>query len=177
MVLWLQYRQKMSHLIMEKAQMQIDWDQLFEEHKYTRNVWALTASSNNPKLPAECFDKIGLKQSLVVRISENHCSTCVDQLLFQVKKHLESIGHQQIIVLYSGQTPAFVKQKHRTHLLDPVRFIEITDSIPLCSMDQFNLPYCFLTQGGFISNTFLPYPANDNFTSTYLNNIALILNN
>ncbi|MCD6347086.1 MAG: hypothetical protein J7L96_06680, partial [Bacteroidales bacterium] len=172
LLVWMQFRSKTRDVVSEQQQIEASYNQLLREYSETRKAWAVSAAANNQRLPEQCEKVIGLKKALVVRISDQYCSTCVDQLLFQVKKYIKQIGPEQLFIVYSGHSPAFVQLKSRSKMVEPVRFIEIPEDLKVSSLDEFHVPYFFIAQKGFITSTFMPYPVNEQHTAIYLDNIA-----
>ena len=176
LLVWTQYRVKAHELMSEKSIAQSSYEQLLGNYKETRTAWAVSASSEVSVLPEQCLKEIGMKKALVVRISDQHCSTCVDQLLFRIKKYISLIGPEQLYVVFSKHEANQMQLKKRVRLIKPIKFIEISEDLTLTSLDQFNIPYLFIAREGHITKCYMPFPVNEQHTTTYLDNFVHNLN-
>ncbi len=160
----------------ERSIAQSSYEQLLGNYKETRTAWAVSASSGVSMLPEQCLKEIGLKEALIVRISDQYCSTCIDQLLFQIKKYISLIGPDKLYVVYSGQSKTQMQLKKRSRLIKPIKFIEIPVGLTLTSLDRFYVPYLFIAREGYITKSYMPFPVNEQHTKTYLDNFVQNLN-
>lgn len=143
--------------------------------------WEFTMQSNDRALPEELAVKpgngavsdlnkyIGLSKKLILVLSDRHCSTCVDQLLFMIKNEIPEINRDNILVLFSVSSPTQDQWRHRKKILTGVEFLEISDKGLKLPMDSLEIPYFFMTGPERLADlTFTPYPSLEVQTKEYL---------
>jgi hypothetical protein len=143
--------------------------------------WEYTILSNNMALPKPLLAKTidgsvadfpectRSGEKLVLVLSDRHCSTCVDQLLFTVKNEFPQLERDKIIVLFSSTGPSKEQWHYREKILDGVRFLEIADRSLHLPLDTLDIPYVFVTGPEHIADlTFTPYPTLESQTHKYL---------
>lgn len=146
--------------------------------------WQFTLRSNDLPLPESLSVKtwksgktdlnsfIGQSNKLVLVLSDRHCSTCVDQLLFTMKNEMPEISRTSILVLFSVNGPTMEQWKHRQKILSGVEFLEIADKSLNFPADSLEIPYFFLTGPEHLADlTFTPYPSLETQTKEYLRHI------
>lgn len=144
--------------------------------------WAFTLKSNDtplpvgiwvqpPKSPATDLSSfLGRSKKLVLVLSDRHCSTCVDQLLFAIKNEYSEMNRDNLLILYSVLGPTRELWSHRQKILTGVDFLEIRDNSLQLPMDSLEIPYFFMTGPEPVANlTYTPYPTLEAQTREYLN--------
>jgi|GEM_PF-1678338 len=144
--------------------------------------WEFTMKSNNKEIPegiwvqpskgdaTDLNNYIGQSKKLVLVLSDRHCSTCVDQLLFMVKNEITEINRDNLLILFSVQGPTREQWNHRQKILTGVEFLEIQDKSLQLPMDSLEIPYFFMTGPEHLADlTFTPYPTLEVQTKEYLN--------
>jgi len=173
LILVFQYRSTLRKDRMKAEEENVILSNTLVNAELANRAWATSVSIPPRKIPIECLGALSSDNILVVRLSDKQCSSCVDQLLFEIRKHLTDIGSDNLIVIYSSKKDHYINQQFRVRLLKPVEFIEIPDSLEVTPLDQFRIPYLFIVNGnGYVQASFLPYPANDKLTGVFLNHIA-----
>ncbi|MCK5821235.1 MAG: hypothetical protein KAH17_05100 [Bacteroidales bacterium] len=173
LVLVFQYRNTIRKAQMKAGKENIILRKTLADAELSTLAWASSVSIPQRKIQTEYLDVLPPNGVLVVRLSDKQCSTCIDQLIFEIRKHLTDIGPDNLIVMYSSKRDHHINQQFRLRLLDPVKFISIPDSLELTPLDQFRIPYLFLINGaGDVQASFLPFPATTKYTSIFLKHIA-----
>ncbi|MCX6226882.1 MAG: hypothetical protein NTV01_19395 [Bacteroidia bacterium] len=144
--------------------------------------WEFTMKSNDHPLPqgilvqpekgsvADLNNFIGRSKKLVLVLSDRHCSTCVDQLLFTVKNEIPEVYRNNILILFSVNGPTREQWNHRQKILTGVEFLQIQDKGLKLPMDSLAIPYFFITGPEHLANlAFTPYPSLEVQTKEYLN--------
>ena len=110
-------------------------------------------------------------KKLVLVLSDRHCSTCVDQLLFMVKNEIPEFYRNNVLILYSSGEPGTKEQwTHRQKILPGAEFLEIPDKSLNLPMDSLGNPYFFMTGPDQMTRfAFTPYPSLEAQTKEYLN--------
>jgi len=117
-------------------------------------------------------DYLGQSEKLILVVSDHHCSTCVDQILFLVKNEIAEQKRDQVLVLFSKESSSEEQWNHRQKILPGVQFLEIQYQSLRLPMDSLGIPYFF--QAGIehlVFQAFAPYPALELQTKGYLNEI------
>ncbi|MFA6481864.1 MAG: hypothetical protein WCW62_04760 [Bacteroidales bacterium] len=143
--------------------------------------WEFTMKSNEQRLPERIWIKhekdtltmldhyVGPSSKLVLVLSDRHCSTCVDQLLFILKNEFPEIQRGNILVLYSSSGKDGEQWTHRQKILPGVNFLEIRDKSLRLPMDSLEIPYFFVTgRDHLAAQSYTPYPALELQTKAYL---------
>jgi len=139
----------------------------------TNLAWATSVSIPQKTIPVEYLKNLPPEGALIVRLSDNQCSSCIDQLLFEIRKYMKDIGPEKMVVMYSSKNDHQIIQAYRLRLLAQVKFIKVPIDVELTPLDQYRIPYFFLiNDAGEVQTTFLPYPATEKFTGIFLNHIA-----
>jgi len=173
LVMVFQYRSTINKTRMEAGQENIYLKKTLADSELTNLAWATSVSIPPITIPKECFEVLPPNGALVVRLSDDQCSSCIDQLLFEIRKHLADIGADNLIVIYSSKRDRQINQGFRVHLLNPVKFVNVPDNLEVTPLDQFRIPYLFLVNDtGAVQASFLPYPATEKFTGVFLKHIA-----
>lgn len=108
-------------------------------------------------------------RKLVLVLSDRHCSTCVDQLLFMVKNEIPEFYRKNILVLFSPEDSLKVTWLHRQKMLPGARFLEIHDRSLQLPMDSLSNPYFFTSGPDMVAGlTYTPYPTLEIQTLEYL---------
>lgn len=144
--------------------------------------WEFTMRSNDQPLPesvwvqpekgiaADLSNYIGQSKKLILVLSDRHCSTCVDQLLFTLKNEIAEINRDNLLILFSIQESTHEQWTHRQKILTGVEFLEIRDKSLHLPMDSLDIPYFFITGPEHLANlTYTPYPSLEVQTKEYLN--------
>lgn len=173
LVLVFQYRSTIKKNRIEADQKNIYLTKTLADAELTNLAWATSVSIPPRTIPIECLEVLPSEGALIVRLSDDQCSSCIDQLLFEIRKHLADIGPDNLIVMYSSKRDRQINQGFRLRLLDPVKFINVPDNMEVTPLDQFRIPYLFLINAsGEVQASFLPYPATEKFTGVFLKHIA-----
>lgn len=142
------------------------------DYELIQQAWATSAISQMQRITLDPEKRIPAHGALVLRISEKHCSSCVDQLIFEIRKHLDPIGLENLIVLYSSDQEGPLNSKARQRLLFPATFVRFASNRNVTALDQFGLPYLFtINAGGEVLSSFLPYPVGEKYTEIFLKTI------
>ena len=143
--------------------------------------WEFTMKSNDQPLPNNLWirsfkgDSIILNKylddskKLVLVLSDLHCSTCVDQLLFIVKNEIPEQFRHKVLVLFTVRGSTLQQWEHRQKILTGSDFLEIPDRSLHLPIDSLENPYFFIT--GPDNNaklTYTPYPSLEYQTKAYL---------
>ncbi len=144
--------------------------------------WRFSMKSNGKPLPVNLevqrangensiMDKhLGAKKKLILVLSDRHCSTCVDQLLFLVKNEIPEFYRNNILILYSRENQATKDQwLQRQKILTGAEFLEIAERSLQLPMDSLGNPYFFIAGSDKIAGfAFTPYPSLEAQTKEYL---------
>jgi hypothetical protein len=144
--------------------------------------WEFGIKSNDQPLPqairvespegieSDLNSHIGDSRKLVLVLSDRHCSTCVDQLLFTIKNEIPEINRDKLLILFSVQGPTREQWIHRQKILAGTEFLEIRDRSLQLPLDSLEVPYFFMTGPEHLADlTFTPYPTLEAQTRQYLN--------
>ncbi len=144
--------------------------------------WEFTMKSNDQPIPegimvqpekgsvSDLNNYIGPSKKLVLVLSDRHCSTCVDQLLFALKNEINEIHRDNLLILFSVQGPTQAQWRQRQKILTGVEFLEIQDKSLHLPMDSLDIPYFFMTGPEHLAGlTYTPYPSMEEQTKEYLN--------
>ncbi len=175
LIFWLNHQKQLSQLGRQLDRSEVSNGELFEAYDRTKLQWARTAGFAVANIP-ECYrSKLGQEPKLVIRLSGQHCSSCVDQLVFEIKSQIHQFKQQQLTVLYSQKTNEELHLKNLKTVLQPTRFIEINDDQAFGGFDQIGLPYLALYKDGMLLSPFVPYPSNEEYLKNYLCTMAKTL--
>jgi hypothetical protein len=143
--------------------------------------WQFTMRTNDLPLPAELAvqqqngittnlkNYFGDSKKLILVLSDRHCSSCVDQLLFTVKSEIPEISRNNLLILYSMQGSGREIWTRRHQILAGVEFLEIPDKALNLPMDSLGIPYFFVSgEEKVASLAFTPYPSLEAQTKEYL---------
>jgi len=123
---------------------------------------------------SDLYEYIGEKKKLVLVLSDRHCSTCVDQLLFTVRNEIDAENRNNILILFSVTGSTRAQWTHRQKILTGVEFLEIRDKSLHLPMDSLEIPYFFMTGPEHLADlTYTPYPSLEVQTKEYLNLIEM----
>jgi hypothetical protein len=156
--------------------------QTTKELHLMKRGWEITMKSNDRNLPEKVWVQpakglpmelktyIGQSKKLVLVLSDRHCASCVDQLLFTVKNEIPENQRNILLILFSIEGPTRDKWNYRQKILSGVEFLEILDKSLQLPMDSLETPYFFMTGPEHLAGlTFTPYPALEVQTKEYLN--------
>jgi len=116
---------------------------------------------------------VGESEKLVLVVSDQHCDSCVDALLFCLKKNLNQLGRKNLLVLFGAGSGNRNLWESKQLILPEVPFLEIPDKGLGLPADSLHTPYFFVTGPELTTSmTFLPYPTREEHTEVYLNLIA-----
>jgi hypothetical protein len=143
--------------------------------------WEFSVKSNERQLPdpvrvqsiagesGSFVNYLNKSKKLVLVLSDRHCSTCIDQLLFLVKNEIPFLYRDRILVLFSAGEHSRGQWERRQKIFAGTDFLEIDDQSLNLPMDSLGSPYFFVTsreQAAMLS--FAPYPALEAQTKEYL---------
>lgn len=144
--------------------------------------WEFAMKTNDRLLPDNLWVKplkgaesdlnsyTGESKKLVLVLSNRHCSSCIDQLLFTIKNEIPELNRNRILILFSEEEPTREQWNHRQKILPGARFLEIRDKSLLLPLDSLDIPYFFITgPQHFTGLTYMPYPSFEVQTKEYLN--------
>jgi hypothetical protein len=127
------------------------------------------------EIPMSLYNCIGQSRKLVLVLSDRHCSSCVDQLLFAVKNEIDEIYRHNLLIFFSIQGPTRQQWIQRQKILPGVEFLEIPEKGLRLPMDSLEIPYFFMTGPDHLADlAFTPYPSLEVRTREYLNLIEKI---
>jgi hypothetical protein len=143
--------------------------------------WEFAMKSNDQPLPVNLWIKsikgdsiilnkyLGDSKRLVLVLSDLHCSTCVDQLLFIVKNEINEQFRHKVLILFSASGSTHQQWEHRQKILPGSDFLEIPDQSLHLPMDSLENPYFFITgPDNRAKLTYTPYPSLEAQTKVYL---------
>jgi len=143
--------------------------------------WEFSIKTNNRPLPAsirettlsgravDLFRCTNRSEKLVLVLSDRHCSTCVDQLLFTVKNEIPEFSRENLLILFSASGPTRSQWSNRQKILTGAEFLEIEDKSLNLPIDSLGIPYFFMTGPDHTAYlTFTPYPSLEVQTREYL---------
>jgi hypothetical protein len=146
--------------------------------------WEFSLRSNDQPLPSkipaisanggsqDLGDYIGNGRKLVLVLSDRHCSTCVEHLLFTLKNEVPEIKRDHLLVLFSAGEKTRPLWRHRQMILTGVQFLEIADQSLQLAVDSLEIPYFFVTGPEHLAGlSFTPYPSLEVQTREYLKEI------
>jgi len=144
--------------------------------------WEFTMKSNGQYLPdtirarcsngesADLRNFIGTGKKLVLVLSDRHCSTCIDQLLFMLKNEINERNRENLLILFSGHESTQEQWSYRKKIITGVEFLEIQDKSLQLPMDSLEIPYFFFSGPDHLTNlAYTPYPTLEDKTKQYLN--------
>lgn len=150
--------------------------------------WEFSLKSEDNSLPAvievqpqtESLSRldqyIGHSKKLILVLSDRHCSTCVDQLLFTVRNEISEPDRGNILILFSGTGQTREQWNHRQKILSGVEFLEIREKCLNLPMDSLEIPYFFLVgPENKVSMAFATYPSLEVQTKAYINQAGKLL--
>ena len=115
-------------------------------------------------------EAIGRSARLVLFVSNTHCDSCVEEVLYQLKRSLTPEDHPQImVVFYRGvSSPEFWWS--RQMILPGAGFFEISQNGLGLPLDSLDAPYLFVSGPDLHTRmSFSPYPPQENELGVYLN--------
>jgi hypothetical protein len=113
---------------------------------------------------------IGQSKKLVLVVSAECCSTCIDQLLFTLKNEIRPLARRNLLVLFSTSGPERILWNQRKNLLGGANFLEIPDKSLNLPMDSLDIPYFFVIGPERVARlAYTPYPSLEVQTKEYLN--------
>jgi hypothetical protein len=116
---------------------------------------------------------LSLSEKLILVVSDRHCSSCVDQLLFTMKNEITGSKRDHLLILYSEQDHAYEKWRQRQAILTGVEFLEISGNGLQLPMDSLEVPYFLMAGADLTANlTYAPFPSLEEQTKEYLDLIA-----
>ena len=143
--------------------------------------WEFSIKSNNRPLPAsiwetnlsgkaiDLYHRTNRSEKLVLVLSDRHCSTCVDQLLFTLKNEIPEISRENLLILFSASGPTRSQWRLRQEILAGADFFEIEEKSLKLPLDSLEIPYFFMTGPDHMAYlTFTPYPSLEVQTREYL---------
>ncbi len=163
------YREQLFHSKQVSGEIRHDFET-------TKAQWMQSASSGWVRIPGLDSLISGPNPKLIVRITDHQCSTCVDQLLFSVKSAIDSIGLENVAILYSSSTQASLGLQYRRNILEQVVFVNLVNDAPLSEWDHLGLPYFILCDQDLLFSPYIPIENNDQYCKNYLTNLARKLN-
>lgn len=144
--------------------------------------WEFSMRSNDRLIPGDITieaakgpvltldNYIGSSRKLILVLSDHHCSTCVDQVLFALKNEITELYRKNILVLFSVSGPTREQWEYRQKILTGVKFLEVRDKCLNLPMDSLDNPYFFIAGPEHIANlAYIPYPSLEVQTKEYLN--------
>lgn len=177
LILAFQYRSSINKSQNQYQHQRALFNKAISDNELISIAWATSASISSDLIPKDYTDQLPENGALVIRITDKQCSSCIDQLIFEIRKYLNEIGQKNLIVMYSAKKEKHIDQAFRQRLLKSVKFIKTPRDLELTPLDKYNIPYLFLIDGtGHVKASFLPYPATEKFTGIFLNHIANQLN-
>ncbi len=123
------------------------------------------------RAPSTLSKHLNSSDKLVLVLSDRHCSTCVDQLLFLVKNEIPEFYRNNILILFSTEENGTREPwLHRQKILTGAEFLEIQERSLQLPMDSLSNPYFFMTGPDQMTRfAFTPYPSLEAQTKEYLN--------
>lgn len=160
--------------------------QVNRELSLLKRGWDYSMMSDGQKIPADIkvrnqggninqlTDYIGLMKKLVLVVSDRHCSTCVDQLLFLIRNEIPAIQRNNILVLYSSGDKNHSQWEYRKKILTGVSFLEMEDFSLGLAMDSLDIPYLFMAGPERLATlSYAPFPSLESQTKDYLKLISI----
>lgn len=143
--------------------------------------WEFSLKSNDQSIPedlwvqgygesSDCLsDCVGESRKLVLVLSDSHCSSCVDQLLFMLKNEIAGKNRRNLLILFSKQGPTQDLWTNRQKILAGVDFVEIHEKSLHLPVDSLEIPYFFMVGPERMAGmTYTPYPSLEAQTKAYL---------
>jgi len=113
---------------------------------------------------------IGQNEKLIIVLSNRQCDTCIDQVLFEIKRHLDKIGAENLLILFNrGDSPAKLWESKK-YILPGVDFYELNEPGPEFPLDRLNVPYLFVA--GPDGKAHMVFATREDCTEIYLNIIS-----
>lgn len=167
------YRNKLDQVNNEIKQLSQEYADLSSNSDLTQFAWATSSCGNQDTRIKQFLPETLPDGAIAVRISDLQCSSCIDYVLFQLKKLLSDMHSEPLFVLYSAKNEKHIKHPFRIRLLSEAIFIRIPEDVEITPLDRINIPY-LMTLGidGNVQSTFLPYNASEENIEAYLNHIS-----
>ena len=119
-----------------------------------------------------------MSQLVILRISDQNCSVCVDAELEELENLQKKLTEKQVVVLAS-----FENKRELRILTEGVKKLGVPifsirfDKVHL-PIEEVNIPYYFMLDSDWsVSNVFIPKKSFPDLTNTYFNAIASKFNN
>jgi len=119
-------------------------------------------------------DIVDEKPRLVLYLADNHCDSCVEQIIFGIKKTITDIGVSNLMIFYSAQDLSSAKRLKSESILPEIRFYRIFMgklSIPAINS---GVPFLFIIDSSLkMQAPLLIFPTMEEWAGTYIRLMAL----
>lgn len=107
--------------------------------------------------------------AIILFISDQHCSDCVERLLYQIKHSGGLSRFLPLIILYQTRQHSLWAQSWIRYLLPDLHWIELKQDSPGLPLDDLKQPYFFiLTPDDHAVMPFMPMSGQEEAVNTYL---------
>lgn len=121
---------------------------------------------------------IGTSEKLVLFLSDRHCSSCIEEVLFLLKKVAFKIGSENILVAYKRVDSPQSVWLQRKLIIPDIPFVELRFPDGSLPMDTADFPCFFITGPSMITGmTYIFLPSMDKSNAEYLEMVGLRFQN
>jgi hypothetical protein len=175
-ILFFQFRNEIKFLRFENKKLTKDYEEVKADRELTQFAWATSSCNYEDANIGKLLPQEISGGAIAVRLTDLQCSSCIDYLLFQLRKYSDKEILSQLLVLFSAENESLIKLPFRLRLLNQACFVNIPIETELTPLDQLNIPYLLSINGeGYIQSTYLPYNASDENIDIYLRHASLKL--
>ncbi len=123
--------------------------------------------------PRKLADLIGESEKLILYLTDNHCSSCIDEVLFFLKRRAEQFSLGDILIIYRRIDSMEARWEHRSKIIPGISFLEIEKGEPDLQLDHTDYPCFFITGPGMSTGkSFVFLPLEEKENDKYLKLIA-----
>jgi hypothetical protein len=119
------------------------------------------------------YDYIGTSSKLILLLSDRNCSTCIDDVLFRLKKVSFRIGVENILVAYIRFDSPETVWHQRSLIIPEIKFIELKEQDAITSGNVIDLPFLFLAGPSMKTDmAYIYLPSMDDPNEKYFEMVA-----
>ena len=172
-----QYKKEIRGLRTDNENLQKNVADLSSNFYLTQYAWATSSMGEQNFMLKNYLEDSIPEGAIAVRLSDLQCSSCVDYLLFQIKKLYSDKSVPKLLILYSASDERAILYPSRLRLLKHARFVKIPEDVLITPLDDLKIPYLLsINKEGKILSTFLPENAEESIISHYLKHAVTNLN-
>jgi len=164
-----QFRHQIQEVNIENEALHRNFADLNSNSTLTQQAWATASAGEDSFLLYEYLEDPIPNGAIAIRISDLQCSSCVDFLLFQIRKLYSDKEIPELLILYSATDEKTILFPSRLRLMRHATFINIPEDVAISPLDDLRIPYLLsLNKEGEVLSTFLPENVEESIIEIYL---------